>query len=133
MTNISNQKDPDVAKLLNSYDSLEKRISLIEARLGASDASQEKLLEEYQEIDIPSFGKGADIEVRIGSQGLAWLGNIVLVFGIMFLMTYAQNLGYSLLPSILGYMLTAGIFLVAYKIRKSLSHLDFKKRGFYPG
>ncbi len=125
MTNISNQKDPDVAKLLNSYDSLEKRISLIEARLGASDASQEKLLEEYQEIDIPSFGKGADIEVRIGSQGLAWLGNIVLVFGIMFLMTYAQNLGYSLLPSILGYMLTAGIFLVAYKIRKSLSHLDF--------
>ena len=124
MTHPSGENDSNIDKLLNQYDSLEKRISLIEARLGAADIPVRKPQEEDQEFDI-SFGKGSDIEVQIGSHGLAWLGNIVMIFGIMFLMTYAQNLGYSLLPSILGYLLAGSIFLVAHKIRKSLSHLDF--------
>ncbi len=124
MTGSVSENDSNIEKLLNQYDSLEKRISLIEARLGAADILVRKPQEEDQEFDI-SFGKGSDIEVRIGSHGLAWLGNIVMIFGIMFLMTYAQNLGYSLLPSILGYLLAGSIFLVAHKIRKSLSHLDF--------
>jgi membrane protein implicated in regulation of membrane protease activity len=124
MTNPVGENESNIEKLLNKYDSLEKRISLIEARLGAAEIPAHKPQEQDQEFDI-SFGSSSDIEVRIGSQGLAWLGNIVMVFGIMFLMTYAQNLGYSLLPSILGYLLAGGIFLVAYKIRKSLSHMDF--------
>jgi hypothetical protein len=124
MAHPSGENDSNIEKLLNQYDSLEKRISLIEARLGAADIPVRQPVEEDQEIDF-SFGKGSDIEVKIGSHGLAWLGNIVMIFGIMFLMTYAQNLGYSLLPSILGYILAGIIFLVAYKIRKSLSHLDF--------
>ncbi|MCK4853648.1 MAG: hypothetical protein KAT31_05290 [Bacteroidales bacterium] len=124
MTGPVSENDSNIEKLLNQYDTLEKRISLIEARLGAADILIKKQMEEDQEFDIPS-GIGADIEVRIGSHGLAWLGNIVLIFGIMFLMTYAQNLGYSLLPSILGYLLAGSIFMVAHKIRKSLSHLDF--------
>ena len=119
-----NENDSNIEKLLNQYDSLEKRISLIEARLGSAEIPIRKPQEEEQEFDI-SLGSGHDIEVKIGSHGLAWLGNIVLIFGIMFLMTYAQNLGYSLLPSILGYLLAGGIFFVAHKIRKSLSHLDF--------
>ena len=124
MTHPVSDNDSNLEKLLNQYDSLEKRISLIEARLGAADIPVRKPQEEDQEFDI-SFGSSADIEVRIGSQGLAWLGTIVMIFGIMFLMTYAQNLGYSLFPSILGYLLAGSIFLVAHKIRKSLSHLDF--------
>jgi len=123
MTHPSGDNDSHIEKLLNKYDSLEKRISLIESRLGSADIPLQSFQEE-EEIDI-SFGKGSDIEVRIGSHGLAWLGNIVMIFGIMFLMTYAQNLGYSLLPSILGYLLVGSIFFVAHKIRKSLSHLDF--------
>lgn len=123
MTHPSGDNDSHIEKLLNKYDSLEKRISLIETKLGSADISV-RALQEEEEFDI-SFGKGSDIEVRIGSHGLAWLGNIVMIFGIMFLMTYAQNLGYSLLPSILGYLLVGSIFFVAHKIRKSLSHLDF--------
>jgi len=124
MTGPNTDNDSNIEKLLNQYDSLEKRISLIEARLGSAEVPVKKLIEEDQEFDI-SLGSGSDIEVKIGSHGLAWLGNIVLIFGIMFLMTYAQNLGYSLLPSILGYLLVGIIFFVAHKIRKSLSHLDF--------
>jgi len=120
----SGKNEPTNEELLNKYDSLEKRISLIEAKLGAADVPVQKLLQEDMDIDIP-FSGDSDLEVRIGSHGLAWLGNIVLVLGIMFLMTYAQKLGYSLFPSILGYILAGGIFFVAYKIRTSLSHLDF--------
>ncbi len=124
MKQPKSENDPGIEELLNQYDSLEKRISLIEARLGAGDIPVHKPQEEDQEFDF-NLGSGTDIEVRIGSHGLAWLGNIVLIFGIMFLMTYAQNLGYSLLPTVLGYLLVGSIFFVAHKIRKSLSHLDF--------
>ena len=124
MGNNPGDIDPNIEKLLNQYDSLEKRISLIEARLGAADIPIQKTVEEDREFDLPS-GIGSDIEVRIGSHGLAWLGNIVLIFGIMFLMTYAQNLGYSFLPSLIGYLLAGSLFLVARRIRKSMPHLDF--------
>jgi hypothetical protein len=124
MTKPAGDIDPNIEKLLNAYDSLEKRISLIEARLGAADIPVIKPVEEDRELNVPA-GVGEDIEVRIGSHGLAWLGNIVMIFGIMFLMAYANKLGYSLLPTILGYLLAGSIFMVAHKIRKSLSHLDF--------
>jgi hypothetical protein len=124
MDKLPGDLDPNIEKLLNKYDTLEKRISLIEARLGAGNIPAGEPVEEDHEFDLPS-GLGSDIEVRIGSHGLAWLGNIVMIFGIMFLMTYAQNLGFSLLPSIIGYLLAGSLFLVARKIRKSLSHLDF--------
>ena len=71
MTHPAGDNDSNIERLLNKYDSLEKRISLIEARLGAADTQVKKLLEEEdEEFDIP-FGKGADIEVRLGSHGLA--------------------------------------------------------------
>ncbi len=125
MTRPAGDNDSNIEKLLNKYDSLEKRISLIEARLGTADSLVDKQPDrEDQKFDI-SLGSSADIEVRIGSHGLAWLGNIVLVFGIMFLMTYAQNLGYSFLPSILGYFVVGIMFLIANIIRKNLPHLDF--------
>ena len=124
MTAAKSEMDPNIEKLYNQYDSLEKRIALIEARLGAAELPVKNQKEEQPEFDI-SLGTESDIEVRIGSHGLAWLGNIVMIFGLMFLMTYAQNLGYSLLPSILGYLLVGSIFFVAHKIRNSLSHLDF--------
>ena len=123
MAGSSENRETTHDELLNKYDSLEKRISLIEAKLGAADSPVHKKVEE-EEIDIP-FINESDLEVRIGSHGLAWLGNIVMVFGIMFLMTYAQKQGYSYLSSIIGYILAGGIFLVAYKIRKSMPHLDF--------
>jgi hypothetical protein len=123
MAGSSENRETTHDELLNKYDSLEKRISLIEAKLGAADSPVHKKVEEA-EIDIPAINE-SDLEVRIGSHGLAWLGNIVMVFGIMFLMTYAQNLGYTYMSSIIGYILAGGIFLVASKIGKSLSYLDF--------
>ena len=124
MTKPSGDLDPIIEKLLNAYDSIEKRISLIEARLGAADIPVIKPADEEKEFHI-SNGAGEDIEVRIGSHGLAWLGNIVMIFGIMFLLAYANKLGFTLLPALLGYLLVGGIFLVAHKIRRSLSHMDF--------
>ena len=103
-------------ELLNKYDSLEKRIALIESKLGAINFTENQVSEE----EIADFGvtlpPDSEIEVKIGSHGLAWLGNIVLIFGITFLMTYAQNLGYSLLSSLLGYI------LVFCRGRRSLCH-----------
>ena len=94
-----------------------------------SKATLNFTVNQVSEEEIADFGvtlpPDSEIEVKIGSHGLAWLGNIVLIFGITFLMTYAQNLGYSLLSSLLGYILVGGIFWVAYRLRKSLPHMNF--------
>ena len=63
-------------------------------------------------------------ESIIGEYGLAWIGSIVLVLGIAFLMVYSQNRGFSILSSSIGFGAVAIIFIGAYKFRKSFSYLS---------
>jgi len=109
------------------------RLSGIEARLGTGkiaevDARPEKFSEntvtsspedETAELDE------AVIESRIGEHGLAWLGSLVLFFGIIFLMTFTTSLGYPVLSCVLGYGASTGVFILAYFLRRSFPHLVF--------
>ena len=47
-----------------------------------------------------SFSEKGNVESRIGEYGLAWLGNIVLLFGISFLVQYLQD---PLLSALVGF------------------------------
>ena len=47
------------------------------------------------------------LESQIGRFGLAWMGNIVLLFGITFLTQYLINLGHQVAAVILGYIAAA--------------------------
>ena len=65
------------------------------------------------------------LESQIGRFGLAWLGNIVLLFGITFLTQYLMNLGHRFLSIILGYLAAASIFFLADYLKKTNVHLSF--------
>ncbi len=123
--NPDSENDSAIGKLLNKYDSLEKRISLIEARMSNQELVEIKTDPEPAEEFEMSDKQGINLEEQIGSQGLAWLGNIVLVLGIMFLMSLAQNKGHSLLSSLVGFSVAGILFFLAHKFRRSLSNLVF--------
>ncbi|MCK5699522.1 MAG: hypothetical protein KAI29_00150, partial [Cyclobacteriaceae bacterium] len=67
---------------------------------------------------------GQGFESGFGEYGLAWIGNIVLLFGITFLMQYIQNKGHYVVSTIFGYFTVAGIFLLHHYLKKSYSILS---------
>ena len=57
-------------------------------------------------------------ETHIVQYGLAWLGSIVFVFGIVFLMSFTENLGHPLLAKIVAYLATFILLTSSYFLRK---------------
>ncbi len=116
---------------------IERRLREIELRL----SRMESILENSYEVskgsepipvsnvplsaseNISDDEKG--FESRLGRYGLASMGNIVLFFGIAFLVQYLMNNGQSLLSSILGYSASVMIFLLAKYLKKSNVSLAF--------
>jgi uncharacterized membrane protein len=83
---------------------------------------------EEEDLEISFKIKGTDdieYESNIGEYGLAWLGNIVLFFGIAFLVEYLRTSGFNFISSSLGFSAVAGIFVLAhylsFRIKLSLS------------
>jgi len=123
-------QDPEKNNLLSKLDSLESRISNIEERLGIyspiikSQISSEnepppeksKIIEDEQE---------SALESRIGGYGMALIGNVVLLFGIIFLWQYIQKLGYPIFSFFFGYISVALILLAAKYLRKKIASMAF--------
>ncbi len=55
---------------------------------------------------------------------MAWLGNIVLFFGITFLVGYLQKSDYAIFSTVAGFLAVAGIYAVSYFTRNSYSYLS---------
>ena len=127
-----------MADLENEIENLSERLQSIELRLarlesalngvenGQSPISEEQVLTSGPFLNTETLNEEEKgLESRIGRFGLAWLGNIVLLFGITFLAEYTMNLGYRFLFFIIGYLASASIFLLAYYIKKANVHLAF--------
>ena len=116
----------DLESILSKIISLEFRIKNLEGALGINPNNY---LSEPQDPDENDSKQNKDnsesgYESRIGGFGLALLGNIVLLFGIIFLSQYIQNSGYPLFSSIFGYLSVIGVFLFSNYIKKKVSHLS---------
>lgn len=125
MTDQENELD----KIGRKLQSIELRLSRLETVLNAGSIGSSELQSEPNqpvelspETNILSEGdKG--LESKIGRFGLAWLGNIVLLFGIAFLTIYLMNTGYRFLSVILGYVAAASIYFLADYLKKTNIHL----------
>lgn len=80
----------------------------------SKDKGETEPLEQLKEIS-----DGSLIESKIGEFGLAWLGNIVLFFGIIFLVQFVQKSGYQTGAAIFGYISVAGIFILAHFLKST--------------
>ena len=121
----------EMEKILRSLQSLELRLSRLESALKSTNSGSVYVSEmQVQKVESPASvevlpEEDTELETQIGRFGLAWLGNIVLLFGIIFLTQYMMNTGNMLFSLILGYLASAAIFIIANYIRKTNGHLSF--------
>ncbi len=124
-------------KLKKQFLSLEKRLTQVEKSINKIQSQGIQIPETKPEqtetdfdIQFPFKSKGS-IESGIGEYGMAWLGNIVLLFGIIFLVQHLFKSGTPLLSAFVGYAAIAGIYTGSYFTRKAYSYLS--KLFYYNG
>lgn len=118
-TNIEKTGQEDLAGRILA---LEERVALLEEELAMErprlSRRRERTIEGETAAAELDFS-GSAIESRFGEFGLAWIGNLVLLFGIIFLMRYLQNKGMTAVSILIGYASVAGLFLVSRFLRDS--------------
>jgi len=124
-----NNKTDNLSELIARVSSLESRMFELEGRAVSSEKMdfipQEGAIgPQEEELIIASPFKSSILESKIGEYGLAWFGNIVLLFSGVFLHLYVQSKGQVLLAALIGYAFVAIMFLVSEKIKKSFSYLS---------
>lgn len=124
-------QDEKIEQILKSLDSLEQRLSKLESAFSTTGEKSdiETIGQIHQAHQILSTENLNDeekgLESQIGRFGLAWLGNIVLLFGIIFLTQYMMNMGLGIIPVLFGYLASGAIFYLANYIKRSNVHLAF--------
>lgn len=128
------QKDktdsPELNSLREEIQVLKTRVTRIEASLGTLKGQEiqfkerdSALADDDFELSFPLQTEDS-IEFQVGGSGMAWLGNIVLLFGISFLAQYLQSSGYLVFSALIGFVSVAAIYAGAYYTRTSLSYLS---------
>ena len=140
MLSPDNNDNPNLSKILEKLEQLEERVYQVEKKLDIDKTSEKSSLpleeitkEIHSDIDAvtpePKVQNNDDVssmESRIGEVGLAWLGSIVLLFGIAFIAQFLHNKGYAVFSSIMGFASVVAIYGTSYFIRKSYSSLSDK-------
>jgi hypothetical protein len=114
--------------------SIELRLANLESELVLNNRRQPFLdAEELQTNESSSISELAideekGIESRIGRVGLAWLGNIVLLFAIVFFTEYIMTQGHGLLSVIIGVLSVIILFFISEYLKKTNSNLSFMLR-----
>jgi hypothetical protein len=128
-------QESEIDKIKGQLKSLELRIRRLESALAYSDAAKAASISEQVSdgglsLTASSAADTEDkgLESQIGRFGLAWMGNIVLIFGITFLSQYLMNLGHHVIAVILGYLAAASIYALSGYLKKSNGPLSFMFR-----
>ena len=132
MSGDNNEYPAGLGELVEKINSLEQRLGRVEEQLNAAVVNlapvrQDRYQPQQAETPVDEelvMDKGL-IESNIFEYGLAWFGSLVLLFGIAFLSNFARNYLNGPLASLVGYGAVAGIFLLAWYLRDSFSHLSF--------
>ncbi|MAE07591.1 MAG: hypothetical protein CL661_02385 [Bacteroidetes bacterium] len=106
-------------EIVSRLNELEARILRIEKGLNIDYLPDDKDSTIKPGEETRKISDETILESVIGESVLAWLGNIVLFFGLSFLIQYIQNSGYQLASSVFGYISVAGIFVLAHFLKRN--------------
>jgi len=132
MADNESLKQPGAAGFPERLSALESRIAALEnevrslrspGRVPETDPAEDNPEDYRLSLKLPGDDSEGGIESKIGEYGLAWLGNIVLFFGIVFLTQYLINTGHPFISAIVGFLSVAGILVLARAIRGSYSYM----------
>jgi hypothetical protein len=122
--------DPlDIQKLLENLRLLDQRIARLEEHLGlhpigetapSAPAAQGETEPEPYSMEQD----GTRLELRFGEFGLSYIGSVILLLGIVFLVAYTYSAGQKLLATILGYSATVGLYLIERSWREAIPHIS---------
>jgi len=121
--------DPGFEKLIKKVDNLENRLSRLESKFESEGFRDPvKLKADSEEISIaeprPPSGDEDSFESRVGEYGMAWLGNIVLFFGILFLAQFMRKSGNDILSVVFSIVAVGGIYLIGHLTRKKFPYMS---------
>jgi hypothetical protein len=127
---MANQES-ELEKIRDQLNSIELRLRRLEMNVAGSDtvANEAKIskeeISEPQPAVLVTDGEESGLESQIGRFGLSWMGNIVLLVGITFLIQYMMNLNHQVAAVVLGYLAATSIYLVSGYLKKTNPHLSF--------
>lgn len=113
-----------VDNILEKLHSLESRLEKLEGKLSSENFILRDAGINEDEGNLVEVDK-AVIESNIVEYVLAWVGSIILLFGITFLMTFTQNQVNGILASLIGYVAVAAVFVMGFYLRSSFPHLSY--------
>ena len=123
-----NENKVDLESILSKISSLEYRVKNLEEELGIKPSSSSIYMDRLEANEVDSHIEIEDsdhgFESKIGGFGLALLGSIVLLFGIIFLAQYIQNSGSPLYSCFFGYVSVIGFFLLSGYLKNRVTHLS---------
>lgn len=109
-------------------EKLEKRLTKLESLFEEGEYRHATVDDEADmprmTVNIGDSGESL-LESRIGEFGLAWLGNIVLFFGIIFLAQYMTNIRQPLISALIGFAAFGGILALSRGLKGSYSYMSF--------
>ncbi|KAA3615307.1 MAG: hypothetical protein DWQ05_14695 [Calditrichaeota bacterium] len=113
-----------LSDLIEKLDKIELRVNNIEKLLDLPAFDPENVDSNHVKAEgTQDISDSETVESKIGEFGLAWLGAIVLLLSISFLMTYLYENGFIIFSSLLGYSVAAGIFIFTYFGGRSIPYL----------
>ncbi len=124
-------QDREMDKINSRLHSIELRLSRLESELAITEKDSSVKSESQIPIvnPLPDSGtlteEDSGLESQIGRFGLAWLGNVVLLFGIIFMTQYLMNMGYRFSSVFIGYLAGSAIWFLANYLMKTNVHLAF--------
>ena len=121
--------DPGFEKLNKKVDDLENRLSRLENKFESEGFRDTvRLKSDPETISIseprPKTGDEDSFESRVGEYGMAWLGNIVLFFGILFLAQFMRKSGNDILSVAFSIVAVGGIYLTGHLTRKKFPYMS---------
>lgn len=127
-----------MAEKVNEIENIERRLNYLENRLSELEAvllnrdldAERSVIDTSKSVASESNSANAEdsdrgLESQIGQFGLAWLGNIVLLVGIIFLTQYLMMQGHRYFSVTFGYLAAGSIYFLATYLKKSNDHLSF--------
>ncbi len=113
-----------LGQILSQLQGLEKRISLIEEKMGIRAAAIPVYLPEEADRPAEVAPGQHELEFRIGEFWFARIGIIVLAIGFAFLLTLKYENLPAFLPPLIGYLLVGGLLFFSYYSRKTFGNLS---------
>lgn len=124
MEKLSKSENDKLKKLFDQVEDLQSRISRLEEQneiiLSGNLVTTEGFEQDTEAWNGFSNGReNESIESRLGENGMAWLGNIVLLFGIIFLLQMLGNQGLKLISAVAGIVAVGGVYLLGKTLSKN--------------